>query len=200
MALSSRRSWWAVAVSCAVACGYGPAPPPERPALRARGAEYTMFMPLSSAKHVSGYGLRTFAADADLTLESVVPARMPPGVELLATRLVYLKSPVGHGVQPYLGNLCTKRWPPAGFGQSREVAGTEVYAGEIIGIIAYIRPPGVGVFHVDGFDVTYRDAKGVRRHLREEAGSKVELEVLRPGQTSEHTVCRPLDEETSWLK
>jgi hypothetical protein len=199
MTMRLRRLSAASAALCAVACGSGHAPAPGGSVLRARGNAYVLYMTLASPSHVGGYGLRSFVAGTDLTLESVVPARLPPGVTLLATRVSWLRSADGgRVVHGYPGALCTDRWPPAGYGPTEEVAGTAVHAKDIVAFTLFLRAPGVGRFDVDGYDVTFRDAKGVRRHVREEGNNTVQIEALGPGQTSEHHVC-DLVPDDAWL-
>lgn len=189
-----RRGTLAVALAVVAGCAQAT---PSRPSALHVTTSGAARVRLRSPQHVVAYGVATFVARDDLTLDAI-KVDVPPDMTLLATRLAYLDGPVGPAFQGYQGAVCLDRWPPAGFGPTREVAGTVLRAGERVGIAAYVRARGTGLFSIGGYSVVFRGADGRRRHLHD-SYSDLTVEVLAPGEPSTRRGCEPVRDDP-WLR
>lgn len=103
------------------------------------------------------YTADMFRATDDLTLRNARPNALPPGVELLESRIVFHHSPTRVQIDGNPGGICTDRYPPRGYGMTEPVANARIQKGEVFSLLFFIRADSAqpGERRTKGARVTY---------------------------------------------
>ena len=139
-------------------------------------------------RDIAIFTIGTFGAEKDVTLLQAMPLEAPPQVELLALRVNEMESRSGEPVT-YPGLLCTRRWPPRGFGPTEPLRGFDAEKGDRFAVTAWLRLIEPGDVTVDGLRLLYEEAEQTYRQTF--GVSILRMSVSARGEQPDGVPCDP---------
>jgi hypothetical protein len=140
------------------------------------------------AGDIAIFTIGTFRAEKPVRILRGSPVQLPSEVEVLAMRVNELES-VNGGPVTYPGLLCTRRWPPHGFGPTQALEDFDLDEGDRFAITAWLRLAAPGDARVDSLEVLYEDGDDAYRQTFD--GSLLRMSVTAPDETPEGALCDP---------
>lgn len=132
--------------------------------------------------------LGLFRAEEAVNLIEGMPVTLPPDVELLAMRVNEL-GVTGGGVVTYPGLLCTRRWPPRGYGPTRSIAASSLRKNDQFAVSAWLRLDRPGDVTVDGLEMLYEIDEGV--YSQTFGHTSLRMSVTGNGESAQGVLCDP---------
>lgn len=135
--------------------------------------------------------------ESSVTIESVAPLRITPGLELLEARVNFVIKKGVHGFTGFPGWICTDRWPPTRFVDLLEAPDLEVGKGDQIAVTFFARAERQGDYEMAGLRIRYREGGLLKEQTTE--SSTVTIQAREAEENLDPTAKCPPTVGNHWL-